>query len=626
MEDSSIQDSSRQQSKNQSYSGVVTTGSSRFHAGNVYNNNYNCDHRPGLPATASKYEERWLVEELLSSLAFENMDDPYDTIARELPGTCEWVVSCPEYMKWQAPISEVEPSACLWIKGKPGAGKSTIMKSLIRHTEKTRRDVKLVAWFFNARGHVLERTTEGMYRAMLHQLARDQPGLCEQVFKTLGRLKTLGDLGIQEGQDYQTLGLWKAQNYKKNKWPLQVLKDLCYDAVLHWAGSCRVMFFVDALDEVDTEDDIRDMVTFFEDLTEAAVTTGPRLSICLTSRHYPRITMNRSLDLILDDQEGHTVDIIRYVKCRLRLKQEQLKHKLAQSIILRASGIFIWVVLVVRILNKEADHGNQHLLQDKLQQIPNELNDLFRQLVMKGDIDERFLPTILWALFTPRPLNAEEMYYGVMVGLQQLTAESSIWNTRLADPVMLAEYISSSSKGFLEVREDDCSPRSGVVQVVQFIHESVRQFFTAQGLLMLDDSICSDVAATGHERLAQWCQDYLKLVLRVTHYPDDPYQDQQLYPLLGYVKDHTLWHAEMAARKGLKHPILTDVPWAAQRAAILSWNHSHGSSCSTLFYMFVLLETKLPNSVKSAFISQFKFEEQQIDYLVDRIAINKTRT
>jgi adenylylsulfate kinase-like enzyme len=42
--------------------------------------------------------------------------------------TCSWLIRKPEYLDWLNPSKLSQHHGFLWIKGKPGAGKSTVMK------------------------------------------------------------------------------------------------------------------------------------------------------------------------------------------------------------------------------------------------------------------------------------------------------------------------------------------------------------------------------------------------------------------------------------------------------------------------------------------------------------------
>ncbi|KXJ84911.1 hypothetical protein Micbo1qcDRAFT_107520, partial [Microdochium bolleyi] len=63
------------------------------------------------------------------------------------------------------------------IKGKPGAGKSTLMKFALGHFRRQKRSYILISFFFNARGDQMEKTVQGMYQSLLWQLLTQRPHL-----------------------------------------------------------------------------------------------------------------------------------------------------------------------------------------------------------------------------------------------------------------------------------------------------------------------------------------------------------------------------------------------------------------------------------------------------------------
>ena len=129
--------------------------------------------------SASKSPEPTAIETALESLMFEEMDARYLTIDALLaPSSCRWLLDREEYKRWQDFGSISEHHGFLWIKGKAGAGKSTLMKFTFNHAEKTRReDQTVVSFFFNARGAPIERSLIGMYRALLYQIFDKIPRL-----------------------------------------------------------------------------------------------------------------------------------------------------------------------------------------------------------------------------------------------------------------------------------------------------------------------------------------------------------------------------------------------------------------------------------------------------------------
>ena len=328
---------------------------------------------------------------------------------------------------------------------------------------------------------------------------------------------------------------------KDQGWPLELLKDLFREAVLNYQYDGSLTCYVDALDE-GKEDEIRNMLELFEDLGEIATSEELPWSVCFTSRHYPNITIAHTENIVIDDLHGHQQDISKYVQRRLNISvSKALKEDFATEIRRKSSGVFLWVVLVVGLLNKTKDQGNIHLLRARLQGIPGDLHALFDDILGRDELDANFLPIILWSLYAARPLKATELYFAVLASTECLTATTIQWDVELVNERVLRDFVTTSSKGFLEMTTpsiqwppihgeelvyqaiDDTPADHDIIEFnpcvtmsVQFIHESVRGFILKHGLQRLDTSNGSAVTITAvaaHQRLVCWCLFYLKLSL-----------------------------------------------------------------------------------------------------------------
>ena len=476
----------------QQYAYIAAQGSSRIHAGNSYvgqqHNYYSPEAAPGNSAPTSM--------SLQTALAFPEMNMRFANIAAPQDSTCEWIFEIPEYKRWLDPAFRPAHHGILWIKGKPGAGKSTIMKHILRTSRKKGDTGQLISFFFNARGQGLARSTEGLYRTLLHSVVDSVPSLQDMV-------------------DPEARSIFKDQG-----WPLELLKDLFREAVRLYRYEGTLTCCIDALDECD-EDEIRNMVQLFEDLGEMANSEKLPFSACFTSRHYPSITINHVEELLIDNLRGHQNDISEYVHRRLRLLHAGavLKEELVTEIQKRSSGVFLWVVLVVGMLNKTGDRGNIHLLRNQLWEIPANLQELFDNIIEREEPDTKFLPTIQWMLYARRPLTATELYFAVMISTDSLTETTLGWDADVVNEQVLRDFITTSSKGFLGVvviPDIGYSAISSSGSAVQFIHESVREFFLTYGLQRLDRSLGAhglSVAEAIHQQLSCWCLSYMRLCL-----------------------------------------------------------------------------------------------------------------
>ena len=150
---------------------------------------------------------------MMESLDFDQAETRQATIKNAHVKTCKWLLQQSEYQNWLDPKKTLQTYGLLWIKGKPGTGKSTIMKFILAHVERTvSKELISVSFFFNARGGELERSTTGMYRSILFQLLKKLPRL-------------------QGTLDFVNLSRMSA------RWELEILKQTFRCAVENWNKS-----------------------------------------------------------------------------------------------------------------------------------------------------------------------------------------------------------------------------------------------------------------------------------------------------------------------------------------------------------------------------------------------------
>ncbi|KAH0553285.1 hypothetical protein GP486_006582, partial [Trichoglossum hirsutum] len=415
----------------------------------------------------------------LGSLSFQQIDSRFLNIRKAHDRTCNWLFDQLEYKRWLSRDLTDEHHGFLWIKGKPGAGKSTMMKHALSQTQKILTDATIISFFFNARGSILEKSTLGMYRSLLFQLLTAIPAL-QDVFIPIFLVRT------KHSDIYE--------------WNVKELQEICIKAVEGLQRN-RLICFIDALDECE-EDEVREMVEFLERLAEAAISSGTSLNICLSSRHYPHISIRNGIQLVIEGQDGHDRDIAAYVQGKLNAPSCKQTDDIKAEILNRASGVFLWVVLVVQMLNKAYDHGRIHALRRRLNEIPDELDELFAD-VLRRDAETRDESALClqWILFAQRPLKREELYFAVLSGTEP--AALGKWDPDEVNHQTIDRFILSCSKGLAEVSK-------AKDRTVQFIHESVRDFFLLRdGLAKLQPDLVADVTGLSQERLKQCCYQYI---------------------------------------------------------------------------------------------------------------------
>ncbi|KAK9847924.1 hypothetical protein MYU51_017389 [Penicillium brevicompactum] len=539
-----------------------------------------------IVSTADSYQ--YLSHEhrqrLLNSLKFEQMDSRKTTIQQEQKRTCHWFLSHPYYKEWLDPASLSHHHGFLWITGKPGAGKSTIMKFAYSSMKgKGRRKHAITAsFFFNARGGGLEKSISGMYRSLLLQLLEGYPDL--QV--------------VLDDSDLVPQGQTDCPS-------LNVLKVLFANAVCA-LGQRSFTCFVDALDECDDQQ-VVDMVQYFEELAERSTAKGVPFRACFSSRHYPYIVIHWGLRLTLEDQPGHAEDLATYVTSRLRIKEPKLVEELQPQLISKAAGVFMWVVLVVDILNKEYRHGGM-ALRIRLAEIPSDLSKLFKDILRRDNENtEALLLCVLWILYAKDPLRPQEFYHALWSGL----CLKNLVDSRIPDVTVLgtgagddtaSRYVISSSKGLAEITRSS-QPR------VQFIHESVRDFLIKdKGPYELWPELGFDYESVGHEKLKQCCSLYANHILICTSVSkllsestsNDRKEVPNDYPFLKYASDNTLHHANAAAKAVPQEAFLTSFPisnWINTNNFFEKFNNRKYTMSASLFY--ILADKGCPELIRA---------------------------
>lgn len=285
-------DSQRALHANQ-YGSTTVTGQASAFLGNKYEtHNYYCEQgQKGEAPEAESTRQKMLVD----SLTFKRMDARLHNIAPALPKTCKWLFRHDAFLAWNDDARMEEHKGFLWIKGKPGCGKSTIIKAALEAAKRNRskKMCVTVSYFFNARAPgVLEKSTLGLYRSLAHQILQIVPSFAST---------------------FDELFSWKS-NSETMDWTVIELQGFLVE-VVRTVKRPSLSIFIDALDEGD-ENDIRALISFLENLT-AYADGCPTLRICLSSRHYPHITIKKGLSLIVERQREHDQDIEVYVQDKL---------------------------------------------------------------------------------------------------------------------------------------------------------------------------------------------------------------------------------------------------------------------------------------------------------------------
>ena len=521
---------------------------------------------------------------LIDQLYFTKIDERLTSLTAAQGTTCRWFLTKREYTSWHDLAQQPGHGGFLWIKGNPGTGKSTLMKFLFEEAKlnaKGNSSQITLSFFFLARGTVEEKSTTGLYRSLLHQLFEKA-------------------IELRDSLEWMTAD--GARVIQRNGWNEEALKQTLTH-VVQKLGSWSLTIFVDALDECD-KNQAAGMICFFEELCDRAREAQAQLQICFSSRHYPTVVIQKGIEVTLEDEIGHTEDIKQYIKSKLRLGKSKQAEPLQFEILEKSSGIFLWVVLVLDILNSEYPNSSISIkkIRERLKEIPPKLTDLFEMILMRDRENlEQLQVCLKWILFATRPLKPQELYFAIQLSLNKEC--SSYWDQEDVELDQIKTFVRSSSKGLAEVTRNKASE-------VQFIHESVRDFLLGKYEGQWSGA-SSNFVGYSHELLRNCCLAQLSASIsqdfNIPNRLPQASKAAQLretislkFPFLEYSVLNVLCHANAAQQNAIEQgDFLADFPlqrWIFLNNALERYDIRRYTESVSLLY--ILAEKNLANLIQ----------------------------
>ncbi|TKX18885.1 NACHT domain-containing protein 8 [Elsinoe australis] len=484
--------------------------------------------------------QRWM-----SDIYFPEYDSRRHYVAPRESKTCDWLLQISKFQDWRKVSQTSIQHDFLWIRGKPGAGKSTLMKFAWNVIATDVQPRNVLAFFFHARGQELQHNLEGMYRSLLHQLFSKRQDTQKAIDAMPEKLSSKPDERIED------------------------LRTLFRDAFSH-VGNEPLYCFVDALDECDDElaQEIVDLLGV--QLKDIARDRKSVLRICLSSRHYPTVKARGGRSIILENYSGHREDMAQYIDSKLDLEDPTYRDQVRTKMLEKARGIFLWIVVVVQVINRDDEKGDLHSILKRIDDTPDDIKSLLDRIVPdvapneSGEGDSFWL-CMSWIAHARRPLSLDELYWAIVSSNPDNSWEH--WSSDLVSRSIMERFVTTASRGLVEETEN--SP-----QIMEYIHETVREYFSnidsPQGARI--------IANAAFMAITKGCSFYLLNAPVVTYlwkHPDasqsTPARQSHLvaerFPFLAYVVDHLFYHINLDPLSTLSNslldfPLLTWIlPW-----------------------------------------------------------------
>ncbi|KAF7185857.1 hypothetical protein HII31_12730 [Pseudocercospora fuligena] len=393
-------DDRRGRERRSAWTSNEASGSARQHNGHVYN----------IYAYDQAKADIERAERITYSLSYEGIDNRRVAIPDAARNTFEWVVQPQsDFTTWLRMPGNLDRPDLFWITGKPGSGKSTLMKfisndlatitALAHWTESTSEvpgkrccpgclgrgktvwvalknhcpqcgdkiddNMTIAAHFFWHPGKPMQKSQEGMLRSLLMQLCSSNLEMVRLVCHERWH-----------GPDRLLERPW-------------TMKEL-WACLKRWGTvpGLRHCIFVDGLDEYHPHSQHKQLTS---DILELA--TLPNFKLCVSSR--PWEAFQRSLGKIhqpLRVEDLTRQDMYNYAKHHLesaaldssdrRTMEAAVFHSLAKTLSEKAQGVFLWLHLVVESLMERLDAGcTLSELDACIDQCPSELEDYFREMI-----------------------------------------------------------------------------------------------------------------------------------------------------------------------------------------------------------------------------------------------------
>ncbi|CAG8958449.1 hypothetical protein HYFRA_00011126 [Hymenoscyphus fraxineus] len=430
---------------------------------------------------------------ILESLSFEGMHQRFDNVVDAHGNTFQWIFESDTERGIERWASGTE-SFITWlssgngifhISGKPGSGKSSLMKFLCQHTQtkmslhRWAGDRKLIfsQFFFWKPGTPAQRSLNGLFRTILFDILKLCPELIQVALPDEWKVETLL-------QDERHLELTAKQ--VKESFVRIIKNESLYIRY-------RYCYFIDGLDEFEEthQDDYKSVV---ETLISWTKESPNNVKICVSSREYNVFLHGFSKDKRIRLQDLTRSDMEHYIRDKLPIPQARELEILTGQIVEKGNGIFLWVSLVVRALRERLDDGyEQQELEKELDTLPEELEGLFSHLLMSLNRTSRTKTYQLFAMvlaINPFEIRLSPLACSFLEDFLNnqyfaLGSDFLYFNMSTTDrvkrTVLAGRRINGSCKGLLEskawaTKENTQGAKSENITTVEFIHRSIPEF------------------------------------------------------------------------------------------------------------------------------------------------------
>lgn len=438
---------------------------------------------------------------ILNSLYFDAMEDRYSRITTAHQATFEWILH-PGHTDSSSNPTDVgivdwlqSKHGVYWISGKPGSGKSTLMKFLTDHHQTQKR---LLQWsgprilttasfyFWNA-GSDLQKSQEGLLRSLLYEILRKCPSIISFIHKQ------------------------EVPNADHIRWTLQDLLKAMHAIRDYGTLGTKFCFFIDGMDEYDGNH--HEIITALK-----ALISSPNIKLCVSSRPWnvfeDAFGRDPSRKLYLHNLTRTDIELFTRTAFQendvfysLSSAEKMQAEELVDQVVRKSHGVFLWVFLVVRSLNEGLTNGDSILtLQERFRLIPADLEQFFLHIL--DQVEPIYRPKMAYTFQqalqagAPMPvlaysfLDENDPDFAISPDCRNLDKESM-----KARNQKVARRLNGRCKCLLEVHRSWHWPEFWGNKV-EFIHRTARDYLLSREMQCFLQSQC-DTEITTYRQLSR---------------------------------------------------------------------------------------------------------------------------
>lgn len=310
---------------------------------------------------------------LLESLEYRGMNARINEVSQASTKTFEWVLESDNPHHWSSFTGWLNSQEQIYlISGKPGSGKSTLMKYLIQNRNKivdklphSAQSPRILWYFLWNSGTIQQRSFQGLLAVLLLQILMEDDTAVNMLLKG------------HNSKAHSTLTSIERKT-SLSDWSVNELEATLMNCIKNSQHSHII--FLDGLDEIDESYGAYDMSQFVLRLCEqknikACVSSRPWKSFRESFGSRPRLDLHQ---LNLSDIRDFVFELLDPT-CSKSYDGETT-GQLSETISVLSEGVFLWAILTARRVRSQMSVLNLDEIYMVLQEMPKDMEKLYEQI------------------------------------------------------------------------------------------------------------------------------------------------------------------------------------------------------------------------------------------------------